>query len=62
MAEGRTGDAERPEGGRDGGRPPERPTQLPGGSWWAAVKRTVREFQVQSGVEHATVSRHQSQT
>src|SRR5215218_8846897 len=46
MAEGRTGDAERPEGGRDGGRPPpERPTQLPGGSWWAAVKRTVREFQ-----------------
>jgi len=25
---------------------PERPTQLPGGSWWAAVKRTVREFQV----------------
>ena len=46
MAEGRTGDAERPEGGRDGGRPPERPTQLPGGSWWAAVNRTVREFQV----------------
>jgi YihY family inner membrane protein len=32
-------------GGRDGGAP-ERPTQLPGGSWWAAVKRTVREFQV----------------
>jgi membrane protein len=27
---------------------PERPTQLPGGSWWAAVKRTVREFQVDS--------------
>jgi membrane protein len=24
----------------------ERPTQLPGGSWWAAVKRTVREFRV----------------
>ena len=22
------------------------PTQLPGGSWWAAVKRTVREFRV----------------
>jgi len=42
MAEGRTSDAKRPEGGR----PPERPTQLPGGSWWAAVKRTVREFQV----------------
>ena len=46
MAEGRTSDAKRPEGGRDSGRPPERPTQLPGGSWWAAVKRTVREFQV----------------
>jgi membrane protein len=29
-----------------GGQAPERPTQLPGGSWWAAVKRTVREFQV----------------
>jgi hypothetical protein len=42
MAEGRIGDAERPEDGR----PPERPTTLPGGSWWAAVKRTVREFQV----------------
>jgi membrane protein len=25
---------------------PERPTQLPGRSWWAAVKRTVREFRV----------------
>jgi YihY family inner membrane protein len=24
----------------------ERPTDLPGGSWWAAVKRTVREFRV----------------
>jgi membrane protein len=32
-------------GGR-GGHAPERPTQLPSGSWWAAVKRTVREFQV----------------
>jgi YihY family inner membrane protein len=30
----------------DRGQAPERPTQLPGGSWWAAVKRTVREFQV----------------
>ena len=29
-----------------GGQAPERPTQLPGGSWWAAIKRTVREFQV----------------
>src|SRR5215203_1447987 len=46
MTEGRTSNAERPEDGRDGGQPPERPTQLPGGSWWAAVKRTVREFQV----------------
>jgi YihY family inner membrane protein len=42
MAEGRIGDAERPEDGR----PPERPTQLSRRSWWAAVKRTVREFQV----------------
>jgi membrane protein len=24
----------------------ERPTQLPGRSWWAAVKRTIREFRV----------------
>jgi membrane protein len=46
MAEGRTSDAKRPEGGRVSGRPPGWPTQLPGGSWWAAVKRTVREFQV----------------
>jgi membrane protein len=46
MAERRTSDAEGPDGGRDGRHPPERPTQLPGGSWWAAVKRTVREFQV----------------
>ena len=45
MAEGRTSDAERPEDDRDSGHPPERPTQLPGGSWWAAVRRTVREFQ-----------------
>jgi YihY family inner membrane protein len=32
--------------GGTGGQAPERPTQLPGGSWWAAVKRTLREFQV----------------
>jgi YihY family inner membrane protein len=32
-------------GDRDGDAP-ERPTQLPSGSWWAAVKRTMREFQV----------------
>ena len=35
-----------PGRGGTGGQAPERPTQLPGGSWWAAVKRTVREFQV----------------
>jgi YihY family inner membrane protein len=28
------------------GRAAERPTQLPGGSWWAAVKRTVKEFRI----------------
>jgi membrane protein len=32
--------------GDRGGHAPQRPAQLPGGSWWAAVKRTVREFQV----------------
>jgi membrane protein len=32
--------------GDRGGHGPERPTQLAGGSWWAAVKRTVREFRV----------------
>ena len=44
----RTTNAEDREQGRGdrGGQAPERPTQLPGGSWWAAVKRTVREFQV----------------
>jgi YihY family inner membrane protein len=46
MAEGRTSDAQRPGGGRNGGQPPERPTQLSRGSWWAAIRRTVREFQV----------------
>jgi YihY family inner membrane protein len=43
-----TRQAERPTGRSssddDGG--VERPTQLPGGSWWAASKRTVREFRV----------------
>jgi membrane protein len=46
MAERRTSDTERPDGGRNGRHRPERPTHLSGGSWWAAVKRTVREFQV----------------
>src|SRR5215217_9073791 len=32
--------------GDQDGHAPERPTQLPGGSWWAAIKRTVREFRV----------------
>jgi len=40
-AEARSGDLE-----GTGGQAPERPTQLPGGSWWAAIRRTVREFQV----------------
>src|SRR4029434_3537505 len=31
--------------GDRGGHARKRPTQLPGGSWWAAVKRTIREFQ-----------------
>jgi YihY family inner membrane protein len=44
MAERMTGRDEPPRGRR--GQAPERPTQLPGGSWWAAVKRTVREFQI----------------
>src|SRR4030095_4487473 len=32
--------------GDRGGHAPERPTQLPGGSWWAAVKRTIKEFRI----------------
>ena len=35
-----------PGGPRAAGAAPERPTELPRGEWWAAVKRTVREFQV----------------
>ena len=47
MTERTTGAEDRAQGRGDrGGHAPERPTQLPGGSWWAAVKRTVREFQV----------------
>ena len=47
MTERTTRAEERTQGRGDrGGHAPERPTQLPGGSWWAAVKRTVREFQV----------------
>src|SRR5512132_3103632 len=41
----RAEDGAQGRGGR-GGRAPQRPAQLPGGSWWAAVKRTVREFRV----------------
>jgi YihY family inner membrane protein len=36
----------KPDRGGTGGQAPARPTQLPGGSWWAAIRRTVREFQV----------------
>ena len=47
MTERTTNAEDRAQGRGDrGGHAPERPTQLPGGSWWAAVKRTVREFQV----------------
>src|SRR5215212_988252 len=47
MTERTTSAEDRAQGRGDrGGHAPERPTQLPGGSWWAAVKRTVREFQV----------------
>jgi membrane protein len=35
-----------PNRGGTGGQAPERPSELPGGSWWAAIRRTVREFQV----------------
>jgi YihY family inner membrane protein len=47
MTERTTNAEDRTQGRGDrGGHAPERPTQLPGGSWWAAVKRTVLEFQV----------------
>jgi membrane protein len=47
MPERTTSAEDRAQGRGDrGGHAPERPTQLPGGSWWAAVKRTVREFRV----------------
>jgi YihY family inner membrane protein len=45
MAERGTSPDNRSRGGRERSAP-DRPTQLPGGSWWAAVKRTGREFQV----------------
>jgi YihY family inner membrane protein len=47
MTERETRDEVRSPGrGGTGGQAPERPSQLPGGSWWAAIRRTVREFQV----------------
>ena len=47
MTERETSDEARSHGrGGTGDQAPERPTQLPGGSWWAAIRRTVREFQV----------------
>jgi YihY family inner membrane protein len=46
MTEHTTSAEDRAQGRGDrGGQARKRPTQLPGGSWWAAVKRTVREFQ-----------------
>jgi len=46
MTERTTSAEDRAQGRGDRGSPaPQRPTQLPGGSWWAAIKRTVREFQ-----------------
>jgi YihY family inner membrane protein len=46
MTERATGSEDRAHGRGGRSRAPERPTQLPGGSWWASVKGTVREFQV----------------
>jgi membrane protein len=47
MAELRSGSEDGRQGrGRREDKAPERPTQLPGGAWWAAVKRTIREFRV----------------
>ena len=46
MTEGVTSPENRSRDRRGGGEAPERPTQLSAGSWWAAVKRTVREFKV----------------
>ena len=47
MTERTTSAEDRGQGRGDrGDHAPERPTHLPGGSWWAAVKRTVREFKV----------------
>ena len=41
----READRSRGRSGADDG-VAERPTQLPGGSWWAAVKRTFKEFRI----------------
>jgi YihY family inner membrane protein len=41
----READRSRGQSGTDDG-VAERPTQLPGGSWWAAVKRTFKEFRI----------------
>jgi membrane protein len=47
VTESTTSGEDRAQGrGEQGGQLPERPTQLPLGSWWAAVKRTLREFRV----------------
>jgi YihY family inner membrane protein len=41
----READRSRGQSGADEGAP-EKPTELPGGSWWAAVKRTFKEFRI----------------
>src|SRR4029450_5012168 len=47
MTEPTTSAEDRGQGRGDrGGHAPQRSAQLAGGSWWGAVKRTVREFQV----------------
>src|SRR4029450_13486754 len=47
MTERTTRAEDRAQGRGDrGGHALKRPTQLPGGTWWAAVKRTIREVQV----------------
>jgi YihY family inner membrane protein len=46
MTERATGSEDRAHGRGGRSRAPERPTQLSVGSWWGAIRRTVREFQV----------------
>jgi YihY family inner membrane protein len=46
VTERTTGSEDRADGRGGQSRAPERPTQLSVGSWWGAIRRTVREFQV----------------